>query len=156
MIKIFEKSNSKKVFEKNTSKKHSRKTFSDLNFQEILETEKVDIEKNEIQELISDLDVAGKDLGNAPSIMHYRKYKDIVKKILKKTVLNTYGLKKNYSLIKGKGDLEFDKKEHKIVTIIDEELDSLLKLIHNNEKQNILYTSKVIKIKGLMVDVIIK
>jgi len=157
MIKIFDKPNSKKIIEKNISHSKSKnKSSKNLNFTQILETEKVDIQKNEIQELIKELDIAGKDLSNAPSILHYKKYKGIIKNILKKTILNTYGIKKSYSLIRGKADLEFDKKEHNVISVIDEELDSLLQLIHKNEKSNMLYTSKVLKIKGLLVDVVIK
>ena len=111
------------------------------------EEEKIYTEHSlDIGELRRQIDEAGVALEEDPSLDEFNHFRDLIRTLTEKVSKEAYKLRTV--------GFAFRSKEYSIVTTIDEELSSLYKLIINEHKNHLAIANKVIKIKGLVVDVL--
>lgn len=106
------------------------------------------LQLEEISQVVGELEDSGKLLSTSPSLKNFHQYRIILKKILKKIIPETFELKKSFSL----NTSTMTQKEYHLIKNINQEMKSLLKMIENNQKENLAIASKVISIKGLVID----
>lgn len=100
----------------------------------------------DLEELRKQIDVAGNALEREPSLEEFTHFRDLIKTLTEKVSKEAYKLRTV--------GFAFRSKEYSIVTTIDEELSSLYKLIISEHKNHLAIANKVIRIKGLVVDVL--
>lgn len=100
----------------------------------------------DLGELRRQIDEAGIALEEDPSLEEFNHFRDLIKILTEKVLKEAYKLRTV--------GFAFRSKEYSIVTTIDEELSSLYKLIINEHRNHLAIANKVIKIKGLVVDVL--
>ncbi len=147
--KISSLTNNKKTFfrKKAISSKGSRSNFVDfLNNEKKIEEPSSEV--NNIQLLISELNSSGEELKNAPSLKSFTHYKMIVEKIFKSLTRDIYQLKKITSIDKK----NFTQKEFHLIKVVNVELNSLLSLISQEQKNNFSIAAKIVKIKGILLE----
>jgi len=111
------------------------------------EEEKVYTEHSlDLGELRKQIDEAGVALEADPSLEEFNHFRDLIKILTEKVSKEAYKLRTV--------GFAFRSKEYSIVTTINEELSSLYKLIINEHKNHLVIANKVIRIKGLVVDVL--
>ena len=131
---------------------HKEKTATnEVSFANILELKKAASKKEDIFHFISSLDFWGEQLKKQPSIENYNKYRNQIQKILKITVPNTFGIEKTFSrpTLRNPRSREFH-----LLNTLDREMEALLKMIKKKEKNRLMLASKVVNIKGLVIDLL--
>ena len=121
-------------------------------FAKIMEQDQAEIEKKELFEEVNKLEILSDNLVSLPSLDSYMQYKNMIKKILNLALPETFKL--NISEYSSLMLRQTDPKQFHIVETIDKELESLLLMIKEKHKDKIKMTASLIKIKGLVLDVI--
>ena len=120
-------------------------------FSNLLEIKKVEARKEKFFSLISSLDQLGEQLRKQPTISMYTRYRNHVRNILELAVPKAFGLEKTFSRPSVQNP---QSREFHLLNVVDSEMESLLKLIKEKEKDRLLLASKVVKIKGLIIDLL--
>ena len=128
------------------SKMESTNTFS-----KVLASKKTESKNQEIFSLVSSLDQLSTQFQKHPTIQMYTRYKNHLKRIIEIAVPQATGINRSFSrpTIKNPKSKEFH-----TLNIINSEMDSLLKMIKAKEKDRLSLISKVVRIKGLIIDLI--
>ncbi len=102
--------------------------------------------KTDLEELKREIDETGAILEQNPSIEEFNYFRDLIKTLTEKVSKEAYRLRTV--------GFSFSNKEYNIVQVINEELNSLYKLIMSEHKNHLAIVNRVIKIKGLVVDIL--
>ena len=121
-------------------------------FAKIMEQGQVKIKKKELFEEVNRLEILSDNLVSLPSLDSYVQYKKMIKKILNLALPETFKL--NISEYSSLMLRQTDPKQFHVVETINKELESLLLMIKEKHKDKIKMTASLIKIKGLVLDVI--
>ena len=101
----------------------------------------------ELEELKSAIDHAGDTLDREPTVANFREFRGLLGAITKKVLDMAYRLEKI-------GGTPLDPHYHEIVAVIDRESDQLYQLMLRQQKDHIAITTKIMEIKGLVVDLL--
>lgn len=135
---------------KNQTNATSRATSGLLSlFSNEMNTQKIKIDQYEqnIAELRTALDNAGKLLEQEPTIKNFKGFREILSRLAKQVSTEAYKLEKI-------GGTPMNPRYYEIITIIDKEADKLYEMIIKEQKDRMAITASVIGIKGLVVDLI--
>jgi uncharacterized protein YaaR (DUF327 family) len=118
-------------------------------FSSELKAKQVEIKNynNDVEQLRSELDVAGQSLEKEPTIQNFKNFRSILSKIVKQVSNEAYRLEKV-------GGTPTNPRYYEIITVIDKEADKLYELLIKEQKDRMTITASVIGIKGLVVDLI--
>ena len=105
----------------------------------------IDTYEQQLQDLKDEIDRAGTDLEREPTIANFRSFRDLIATLAKTVTSNAYRLERV-------GGTTINPRCFEIVTVIDREADSLLRLIMTENKDRLAITNKIIELKGLIVD----
>lgn len=133
-------SNSNQKFNNNNRKASTTESFS-TNFSEAYKSstkESLDKSLNKIKEM-------GDILVSTQSYRDIVKYKKMIKNFLSEVVEYTYSLNKRDSF--------WESQHFSTVEVIDEKLDLITKEVLSNQKNNIVITSSIDQIQGLLIDI---
>ena len=97
-----------------------------------------------LDDLKREIDSAGDALDREPSLEQYQRFRDLIRELTKRVSSDAYRLKK-VGLSRTK--------QYEIVKVINTELDALYRLVRETQKDRIMVTNKIIRLKGLVVDV---
>lgn len=97
--------------------------------------------------LREELDTLGKLLEQDPTIHNFKRFRELLSRIVKQVSSEAYRLEKI-------GGTPSNPRYYEIVTVIDKEADKLYELIVKEQKDRMAITASVIGIKGLVVDLI--
>lgn len=101
--------------------------------------------KHEVEELKKEIDEAGEQLENEPTLGNFFKFKDLLGRIAKRISAEAYRLNKI-------GGTAQNPRYYEIITVINSEADQLYRLLLNEQRNHMDITAKVIGIKGLVVN----
>ncbi len=104
-----------------------------------------------IQEGMALIDELGRQLERAPSMKTFLSYRSSVQKLLSRVVPHSLGISKTLSPVNLK---TLEAKEYHTVQVLNDELLSLLSLVREKEMKNFDVASRVVRIKGLIIDVL--
>lgn len=133
-------SNSNQKFNSNNRKASTTESFS-ASFSETYKSstkESLDKSLNKIKEM-------GDILISTQSYSDIVKYKKMIKNFLSEVVEYTYSLNKRDSF--------WESQHFSTVEVIDEKLDLITKEVLSNQKNNIVITSSIDQIQGLLIDI---
>lgn len=111
----------------------------------------VGVDPDFIQEKMSELDELGRQLERAPSMKTFLAYRSAVQKLVSQILPPSLGISKTMSPVNLK---TLEAKEYHTVQILNEELASLMSLVREKELRNMEVAGRVLRIKGLLVDVL--
>lgn len=111
----------------------------------------VGVDPDFIQEKMSQLDELGRQLERAPSMKTFLAYRSAVQKLVGQILPPSLGISKTMSPVNLK---TLEAKEYHTVQVLNEELASLLSLVREKELRNFEIANRVVRIKGLLVDVL--
>ena len=109
--------------------------------------QEIDHYNQDITELRTSLEAAGKTLEQEPTIHNFKKFRELLSKLAKQVSNEAYRLEKV-------GGTPMNPRYYEIITVIDKEADKLYELIVKEQKDRMAITASVIGIKGLVVDLI--
>ncbi len=152
MIEIERADTRKNIKEKiKTIKKKKRGTSVTIKhsqfFDEILEIQQVESVKLELNKLLEEIDVTGKEFAQIPTLENLRKYKALIKSFLELVIRNVYKVKEKY----GKR-IWLKQKVYIIIEKINEKLEKLTNYILNKESEHIDLLATLDEIRGLLID----
>jgi len=101
----------------------------------------------ELEQLKSAIDRAGDTLDQQPTVANFREFRDLLGAITKKVLDMAYRLEKV-------GGTAMDPHYHEIVAVMDREADQLYQLMLRQQKDHVAITTKIMEIKGLVVDLL--
>ncbi len=129
------------------SSKDIRHSSSISPFSQILTIEKTEFTEYEMEfeQLRAEIDEAGSALDDCPSLEEFNKFRDLMRSLTQKVSKQAYKLKTVGV---------YSHKKYQIVSTINTELNDLYRLILSEQKNRIAIASKIIKLKGLVVDVL--
>ena len=99
----------------------------------------------ELDELKRQIYDAGNMLEKSANIKDFQKFRDLIRALTDKLVKDAYRIRIVSSYMR-RG------REYQVVSKINEELDSLYKLIMTEQKNHIAIANKVMRLKGLVLD----
>ena len=99
----------------------------------------------ELDELKRQIYDAGNLLEKSANIKDFQKFRDLIRSLTDKLVKDAYRIRIVSSYMR-RG------REYQVVSKINEELDSLYKLIMQEQKNHIAIANKVMRLKGLVLD----
>lgn len=102
----------------------------------------------EMQELRCEIDEVGSVLDKAPTENNFRKFRDLIRTLLKKVSSEAYKIKKSRET-HGKYEGYYQ-----VVNTVNKELDELFRMILKDQKRNIEKTNKIMRLKGLVLDLL--
>lgn len=116
-------------------------------FSQILSVEETEFTdyKVELESLRQEIEEAGSALEEEPSLAEFNKFRDLIRSLTKKVSKEAYKLK-TVGII--------TRKQYTVIATIDKELNDLYKLVMSEQKNRIAIASKVVKLKGLVIDVL--
>ncbi|NJD38196.1 MAG: DUF327 family protein [Geobacter sp.] len=97
--------------------------------------------------LREELDTLGKLLEQDPTIQNFKRFRELLSRIVKQVSNEAYRLEKI-------GGTPTNPRYYEIVTVIDKEADKLYELIVREQKDRMAITASVIGIKGLVIDLV--
>ncbi|WP_295158749.1 YaaR family protein [uncultured Brachyspira sp.] len=106
------------------------------------EIKRYSYELNELKKQIYD---AGNILEKSANMKDFQKFRDLIRSLTDKLVKDAYRIRVVSSYMK-RG------REYQVVSKINEELDSLYRLIMSEQKNHIAIANKVMRLKGLVLD----
>jgi|YNPMSStandDraft_1061717.scaffolds.fasta_scaffold06010_2 uncharacterized protein YaaR (DUF327 family) len=116
-------------------------------FDEILAVQQVESIKADLEELLNEIDNAGKEFSKNPTMETLKKYKTLVKSFMEMIIKRIYKIKEKY------GKKSFLKqKVYIIVEKINSKLEELTKYVLNKESSNLDLLATMDEIRGLLVD----
>ncbi|MDD2499345.1 MAG: YaaR family protein [Geobacter sp.] len=101
----------------------------------------------DITELRASLDKVGQALEQEPTILNFKKFRELLSKLAKQVSSEAYRLEKV-------GGTPMNPRYYEIITVIDKEADKLYELVVKEQKDRMAITASVIGIKGLVVDLL--
>ena len=101
----------------------------------------------DITELRASLDTVGQALEQEPTILNFKKFRELLSKLAKQVSSEAYRLEKV-------GGTPMNPRYYEIITVIDKEADKLYELVVKEQKDRMAITASVIGIKGLVVDLL--
>ncbi|CAG0951339.1 YaaR family protein [Geobacter sp.] len=105
----------------------------------------IDTYEQQLLDLKDEIDRAGTELEREPTIANFRSFRDLIATLAKTVTSNAYRLERV-------GGTTINPRCFEIVTVIDREADSLLRLIMTENKDRLAITNKIMELKGLIVD----
>lgn len=151
MIEIKKTDSKKSLTEKLKSlkkSKSSQKQTVNINqspfFDKLLEVTQVEHIKMELNNLLEEIDLVGKQFSHEPNLENLKQYKSLITSFLDITVNKMFKIKNIQDWIKNK--------EYVIIEKINEKLEDLTHLILEKENENINLLSTLDEIRGLLVD----
>ncbi|RNC68623.1 MAG: DUF327 family protein [Desulfuromonadales bacterium] len=105
----------------------------------------IDSYEQELQDLKDAIDQAGTDLEKEPTVANFRAFRCLVADLAKKVTANAYRLERV-------GGTTLNPRCFEIITVIDREADSLLRMIMTENRDRLAITNKIMDLKGLIVD----
>lgn len=103
--------------------------------------------QGELQRLKEEVDQAGEVLEREPTIVNFRAFRGLIGAIAKKVSSEAYRIE-----AVGGG---FTGRTHEVMTVIDKEADLLYHLVMREQKDHIRIVAQIMKIKGLVVDLLL-
>ncbi len=113
----------------------------------ILEIQRVEEVKLELDELIGEIDIAGKEFENKQTMETLNRYKSLIKSFLDKVVKDIYRIKEKY----GKKHW-MKQKVYVVIEKINDKLEKLTNTILNKESEHINLLATLDDIRGMLVD----
>lgn len=107
----------------------------------------LDAFEGEASALKDQIDDAGSALDNDPSPANYERFRDLIGALTKKVSSEAYRYRKV-------GVTHSQPDGYQIVQTINQELDQLYRLIMREQKDRIAITNKIVRLKGLVVNVL--
>jgi len=101
----------------------------------------------EIETLRKEIDFAGDTLSREPTIANFKKYKELLSRLVKKISSEAYRLEKI-------GGTPVNPRYYETITVINAEAEQLYNLIVAQQQSNLKIVEKVMGIKGLVIDLI--
>lgn len=128
-------------------------SFSQILETELMITPQTTIHSNpvaweKISPLINELENQGQALSRLPSLENFHRFRDLLQKIIHLIIPQALEIKKDFSL----NPNNLTQKEFHLITGVNQELNSLLKMIKFNHEDHFKIANQVISIKGLIVD----
>mgnify|MGYP000894774702 CR=1 FL=1 len=129
------------------SKKDGAGLFSLFSSELQTRQQEIDHYNQDIAELRTSLESAGKTLEQEPTIQNFKKFRELLSKLAKQVSSEAYRLEKV-------GGTPMNPRYYEVITVIDKEADKLYELVVKEQKDRMAITASVIGIKGLVVDLI--
>lgn len=101
----------------------------------------------ELERLKGEIDLAGERLEHEPTIVNFRRFRELIGALAKKVSSEAYRVE----LLGGSGGGRL----HEVISVIDKEADLLYHLVMREQKDHIRIAAQIIKIRGLVVDIIL-
>ena len=101
----------------------------------------------ELERLKEEIDKAGSALEQEPTIANFKVFRSLIGSLAKKVSSEAYRIE-----LVGGG---FTGRTHEVITVIDKEADLLYHLIMREQKDHIRIVAQIVKIKGLVVDILL-
>jgi uncharacterized protein YaaR (DUF327 family) len=101
----------------------------------------------ELQRLKEEVDKAGDNLEREPTIANFKVFRELIAALAKKVSAEAYRIE-----TVGGG---FSGRTHEVMTVIDKEADLLYHLVMREQKDHIRILAQIMKIKGLVVDLLL-
>ncbi len=116
-------------------------------FSQMLNIEETEhsVYKMELEQLRSEIEEAGSALDKVPTLKEFNKFRDLIGVLTQKVSKEAFKLK-TIGL--------YSRNKHQIIYTINAELSELYKLVMSEQKNRIAIASKVIRLNGLVVDVL--
>jgi len=130
--------------------KEKRNFTSKNDFIKELEKSSTENISSQLKNLLDEIELQGKKIGDNFQLGEVLKYKKLVKEFLNLAVNNSHKLFKDNFL-----DRRGNHRIMNIVKKVDEELDKLLEDVLNDEKDNIKILNRMDIIKGMLIDILI-
>jgi uncharacterized protein YaaR (DUF327 family) len=142
-------SSSVRELDKNTrSSSPIRKSITSLFADELSYNEEgIASYQDDIETLRSEIEKAGALLTDAPTLVNFKHFRDLLSTLAKKVNAEAYRLDKF-------GGTPQNPRYYEIITVINREADALYNLIVKENRDPMAITAKVIGIKGLVVDLV--
>lgn len=142
-------SSSLREIEKNTKSSSPAKNLINSFFAEQLsqQEEHISSYQDDIDSLRTEIEKAGNMVTNEPTLANFKQFRDLLSKLAKKVNTEAYRLDKL-------GGTPQNPRYYEIITVINQEADSLYNLIVKENRDTMAITAKVIGIKGLVVDLV--
>ncbi|MEI7818068.1 MAG: YaaR family protein [Desulfuromonadales bacterium] len=142
-------SSSLRELDKNTKSSSPMKKIMNSFFADELDNheEEVYSYQDDIKNLRTEIEKAGNHLSTEPTLMNFKRFRDLLSKLAKKVSAEAYRLDKFCGTAQNPRYFE-------IITVIDREADNLYNLIVKENRDSMAITAKVIGIKGLVVDLV--
>ncbi len=128
---------------KNTAHKSSISPFSQMLSIEETEFEDIQIELEQIR---AEIEEVGSALEDAPSLKEFNKFRDLIRVLTQKVSKQAY---KSKTIIG-----RCSNKKYQIIQTVNTDLNDLYRLILSEQKNRIAIASKIIKLKGLVLDLL--
>ncbi len=129
-----------------TFKAHSTNLFA-----EKLEIKKEQVKQQFIEQTIKTIETIGNRLSHYPTTEDYQKYKETITLFFQKLIPSAYAISKSRSMVNPQ---TMRRKEFILIKEVNEELASLLKMIHQKQASNLNILSKTTTIKGLLINLL--
>ena len=139
-----------KLSKKGSTAGRTAKSTEPAPFSQVFSLTRRNLDQDQIKQLMSEIENLGDKLPQAPSLKLFNAYRQSVKQLLKMILPHTFTISKTTSL----NSSNLQMKEYHTVQTVDLELDSLLKLVHEREHNRFSIAAQVVKIKGLLLDII--
>lgn len=117
-------------------------------FSQMLSVEETEhsVHKMELEQLRNEIEEAGTALDKVPTLKEFNKFRDLIGVLTQKVTKEAYRLRTV--------GLYSHNRQHQVIATINQELSELYKLVMSEQKNRIAIASRVIKLKGLVVDVL--
>jgi len=103
--------------------------------------------QGELQRLKEEIDKAGDVLEQEPTIANFKVFRELIGAMARKVSAEAYRMEQLGGGITGRS--------HEVITVIDKEADLLYHLVMREQKDHIRIVAQIIKIKGLVVDILL-
>ena len=103
--------------------------------------------QGELQRLKEDIDKAGEVLEQEPTIVNFKAFRELIGAMARKVSAEAYRVELLSGGVTGRA--------HEVITVIDKEADLLYHLVMREQKDHIRIVSQILKIKGLVVDLLL-
>lgn len=137
----------RKGVQSNPAKKEGAGLFSLFSSELQTKQQEVNNYNQDITELRASLDTVGQALEQEPTILNFKKFRELLSKLAKQVSSEAYRLEKV-------GGTPMNPRYYEIITVIDKEADKLYELVVKEQKDRMAITASVIGIKGLVVDLL--
>jgi len=103
--------------------------------------------QGELERLKDEIDKAGDVLEQEPTIANFKAFRELIGTMARKVSAEAYRIELLGGGVTGRS--------HEVVTVIDKEADLLYHLVMREQKDHIRIVAQIIKIKGLVVDILL-
>lgn len=103
--------------------------------------------QGELQRLKDEIDQAGDALEKEPTIANFKAFRELIGAMARKVSTEAYRMEMLSGGVSGR--------PHEVITVIDKEADLLYHLVMREQKDHIRIVGQILKIKGLVVDLLL-